>query len=138
MRRLTTKALYGVTLGYMSKQISRLSFRDRCIFVLKGLTFVLLLVAAVSGRPPAKAQNLTPGCCAVGIPSGEDIKQDGDIAYMKSGMDIHRDAIKELVAISVEQGKDIARLDTKVTIFFWLLSALVGGQIGFGLLPKKG
>lgn len=122
----------------MSRRFLGLSFRERCIFVLKGFSFVLLLIAAMSGRPPAKAQTLTPGCCAVGVPSGEDIKQDGDIAYMKSAQDAHRDSIKELTQVAIEQGKDLARLDTKVTIFFWLLSSLVGGQITFSLLPKKG
>lgn len=121
----------------MGQQISRLDFRERCSFVLKSFCLVLVVGAALWGHPPAKAQVQSSPWQPIAV-SGEDIKQDGDIAYMKSGMDAHRDSIKELVATTIEQGKDIARLDTKLTIFFWVMGALVGGQITVALVPKKG
>jgi hypothetical protein len=112
----------------LRQRISELSIRDRITLGLKIALLFIALVAAMIGHPPSNAQAPTPWTT---VPvSGEDIKQDGDIAYMKASIDSDKAALKELTATVIKQGNDLASQDTKQTFFFWLICAIVSGQIG--------
>jgi hypothetical protein len=99
---------------------------------------IIVAIAALSGHPPSGAQSPTPWTT---VPvSGEDIKQDGDIAYMKASIDALVTSNKELTTTVVSQGKELASQDTKQTFFFWIICAILGGQIGIqsiGRTPKS-
>jgi len=111
--------------------------KEQATLALKGFMFLLFIVGALWGHPPSRAQAPQPNVFQVVPVSGEDIKQDGDIAYMKALMDGDKTTIKEQGLVIIEQGKQLASLDTKLTLFFWFIGAVVGGQIGFTLLPNR-
>lgn len=95
-----------------------------------------MLGAALWGHPPSRAQAPAVNWQPVPI-SAEDIRQDGDIAYMKSSVDANKLAIKEMGQLATKQGESLVALDTKLTYFFWTISVLLGGQIGFSIAPAK-
>lgn len=89
------------------------------------------MVAAVAvGHPPSRAQG-------IGARNAEDAKQDADITH-------HGEMISQQVAttaamnlVIVQQGQDIARLDTKMSILFGILATVQGGGIVVTAVTKK-
>jgi hypothetical protein len=102
--------------------------QQRAGVFIKFTIFAVALGFALSGRPPAHAQaapTMLQGYTQV--PSNEDIKEDGDIAYMKASIDAHTKALEKLTDMQVEQGKDAARSDTKMTCFCGFIAFMQAG-----------
>lgn len=115
--------------------------QQRAGFLIKFTIFAVALGFTLSGRPPARAQSVTTTSTMQvypQIPSNEDIKEDGDIAYMKASIDAHTKALEKLTDAVVEQGKDSARLDTKLSMFAGFITFLqAGGLLAPMFLRRK-
>ncbi len=110
--------------------ISEQSMRERISLALRVSFAVVALTAAVSGRtPPAFAQG--------SVMSGE-----GELLEYK--MKVNSDSISDLraqiallTAVQTKQGEEQARQDTKIQVFFSILSVLSGGGIVLQFQKKK-
>ena len=123
-------------MNILGQRVSRLSYKERFHLWMKMLIFLVFIFGALWGHPPSGAQE--PNNALTLLPlSGQDIKQNDDIAYMKALLDADKITIKEQGVTITEQGKMLASMDTKLTLFFWFIGAVVGGQIGFTLLPMR-
>jgi hypothetical protein len=97
-----------------------------------GLKLTIILVGfgfAFSGRPPAIAQEQ--------YPSIEDTKQDKDIAYLQGDLGTHVVLLTTLQARVNQQGEDIARLDTKLTMLGAFIAFLQSAGIGITFITRK-
>lgn len=104
--------------------------QHRVGFALKCTAFVIMVAAVAVGHPPSRAQG-------IGARNAEDAKQDADITH-------HGEMISQQVAttaamnlVIVQQGQDIARLDTKMSILFGILATVQGGGIVVTAVTKK-
>ena len=103
MRRTSVKAQTENVLSIMSRRVARMTAKEQATLALKGFMFLLFIVGALWGHPPSRAQAPQPNVFQVVPVSGEDIKQDGDIAYMKALMDGDKTTIKEQLVSTGQQ-----------------------------------
>jgi hypothetical protein len=113
--------------------ISEQSMRERIVLALRASFVVVALGAALSGRtPPAHAQ--VPDAA---ITSGEGSLLEYKIAVNKDELADLRAQIVLLTAKQTEEGEEQARQDTKISIFFSILSLLGTGSIALQFQRKK-
>jgi hypothetical protein len=96
--------------------------------VLKGSALLVCAGYILSNHPPAQSQAPT---------TLVDVRQDQEIESAKVEAGVQSAAISKLEDTIVDQGKDIARLDTKVTMFFSLLGALNVGGIALHMKKRR-
>lgn len=116
--------------------LSLLPLQKRLQLGLKCAALIVCAGFAMSGHPPSAAQTSTTW--QMQAMSSEDTRQDTDISYIKSELSTRSSEQAAQQLILIKQGEDLARLDTKMTMFVSLLGFLQTGGILLSLAPLKG
>jgi uncharacterized coiled-coil protein SlyX len=106
--------------------------RERPMLAAKIVSLALIVIYLLGVHPSIYAQQsqlATPM-------SFEDVKQDSDLGYMKANQATQEATIQQLQTTVIDQGKDLAKLDEKMSIFAVILGLLQGGGIALHLKKR--
>lgn len=121
----------------VARWFAKFPVRSQYLLIIKFVGILICFGFALSGKPPAHGQSLASDVPPTQASTAEDIRQDINISYMKIALSSAENERQSMQLTIIKQGEDLARLDTKMTMFVSILGFLQTGGILLSLAPLK-